>query len=76
MTTGRSSDPLGVSCRAVEYAAERIREETDNTPGTLLQSLNADPEKMPDAEALDADPLLGVAAAIVTLDAEDALSES
>ena len=39
----------------VEYAAERIREETDNTPGTLLQSLNADPEKMPDAEALDAD---------------------
>ena len=39
----------------VEYAAERIREETDNTPGTLLQSLNADPEKMPDAETLDAD---------------------
>ena len=39
----------------VDYAAERIREETENTPGTLLQSLNADPEKMPDAEALDAD---------------------
>ncbi len=39
----------------VNYAAERIREETDNTPGTLLQSLNADPDKMPDAEALDAD---------------------
>ncbi|MGB3148017.1 MAG: chromosome segregation protein SMC [Paracoccaceae bacterium] len=39
----------------VAYAAERIREETDNTPGTLLQSLNADPEKMPDAESLDAD---------------------
>jgi len=39
----------------VDYAAERIREETDNTPGTLLQSLNADPEHMPDAETLDAD---------------------
>ena len=39
----------------VTYAAERIREETDNTPGTLLQSLNADADKMPDAEALDAD---------------------
>ena len=39
----------------VTYAAERIREETDNTPGTLLQSLNADPERMPDAETLDAD---------------------
>jgi chromosome segregation protein len=39
----------------VTHAAERIREETDNTPGTLLQSLNADPERMPDAETLDAD---------------------
>ncbi len=39
----------------VDYAAERIREETDNTPGTLLQSLKADPDKMPDAETLDAD---------------------
>ena len=39
----------------VTYAAERIREDTDNTPGTLLQSLNADPDKMPDAETLDAD---------------------
>lgn len=39
----------------VDYAAERIREETDNTPGTLLQSLNADPERMPDAETLDTD---------------------
>ncbi|MBS0572964.1 MAG: chromosome segregation protein SMC [Proteobacteria bacterium] len=40
---------------SVEVAAERIREDTDNTPGTLLQSLNADPEAMPDAEMLDAD---------------------
>ncbi len=39
----------------VDYAAERIREDTDNTPGTLLQSLKADPDRMPDAEALDAD---------------------
>ncbi len=37
----------------VTLAAERIREETDNTPGTLLQSLGADPERMPAAETLD-----------------------
>ncbi|MGB2892596.1 MAG: chromosome segregation protein SMC, partial [Albidovulum sp.] len=36
-------------------AADRIREETDNTPGTLLQSLGADPDRMPGAEALDND---------------------
>ena len=39
----------------VSHAAERIREETDNTPGTLLQSLDADPDRMPDAETLDHD---------------------
>ena len=39
----------------VTLAAERIREETDNTPGTLLQSLSADPDGMPAAEALDAE---------------------
>ncbi len=40
---------------AVTAAADRIREETDNTPGTLLQGLGADPTAMPDAETLDAD---------------------
>ncbi|MCV2864147.1 chromosome segregation protein SMC [Defluviimonas sp. WL0075] len=39
----------------VTVAADRIREETENTPGTLLQSLDADPESMPSAEALDND---------------------
>ena len=39
----------------VTAAADRIREETDNTPGTLLQSLGADPDRMPGAEALDND---------------------
>jgi chromosome segregation protein len=37
------------------YAAERIREETDMDPGALLETLNADPETMPGAEALDND---------------------
>ncbi|MCT8330019.1 chromosome segregation protein SMC [Albidovulum sediminis] len=40
---------------AVTAAADRIREETDNTPGTLLQGLGVDPAAMPDAETLDAD---------------------
>src|SRR5690606_13796964 len=39
----------------VTLAADRIREETDNTPGTLLQALGADPDRMPAAEALDGD---------------------
>ena len=40
---------------AVTAAAERIREETEKEPSELLQSLDADPEKMPTAEALDND---------------------
>ncbi|MEZ5777369.1 MAG: chromosome segregation protein SMC [Paracoccaceae bacterium] len=39
----------------VAAAAERIREETENGPAELLQSLAADPEQMPGAEALDND---------------------
>ena len=39
----------------VSHTAERIREEMDNTPGTLLQSLGADPDRMPNAETLDHD---------------------
>ncbi|MDW4550230.1 chromosome segregation protein SMC [Defluviimonas sp. D31] len=39
----------------VAHAAERIREETENEPAELLQSLDADPDRMPAAEALDAD---------------------
>ncbi len=37
----------------VAYAASRIAEETDATPAELLESLAADPDRMPAAEALD-----------------------
>ena len=37
----------------VAYAAERILEETELLPLELLASLGADPERMPDAEALE-----------------------
>ena len=36
-------------------ASDRIREETESTPATLLQGLDADPDAMPSAEALDND---------------------
>jgi chromosome segregation protein len=39
----------------VAYAAERILEETDSEPQQLLDTLKADPDKMPDAETLDAE---------------------
>ncbi len=37
------------------YAAERIMEETESTPAQLLETLKADPERMPDAETLEAE---------------------
>ncbi len=39
----------------VAYAAERIAEETGAAPDQLLSTLAADPDRMPDAETLDAD---------------------
>lgn len=39
----------------VAYAAERILEETESEPQQLLDTLKADPDKMPDAETLDAE---------------------
>ena len=39
----------------VTYAAERIAEEAGATPAQLLDTLNVDPDKMPDAETLDVD---------------------
>ena len=39
----------------VAYAAERIAEEQDTTPEALLERLEADPDKMPAAEAIEAD---------------------
>lgn len=40
---------------SVAHAVERIHEETELDPAALLQSLDADPEAMPPAEALDND---------------------
>ncbi|WP_127902085.1 chromosome segregation SMC family protein [Solirhodobacter olei] len=40
---------------AAATAAERIREETEASPAKLLSTLDADPEKMPSAESLEAD---------------------
>ncbi|NSX53979.1 chromosome segregation protein SMC [Parasulfitobacter algicola] len=39
----------------VAYAAERIVEAQDITPDKLLETLDADPEKMPEAEVIEAD---------------------
>ena len=39
----------------VAYAAERITEEQDTTPQNLLETLNIDPDKMPDSERIEAD---------------------
>ncbi|MGC1429214.1 MAG: chromosome segregation protein SMC [Albidovulum sp.] len=39
----------------VAHAAARIHEDTECAPSELLQSLNADPDTMPSAEALDND---------------------
>ena len=40
---------------AVEQAATRIREDTDNTPGTLLQELAADPSALPSVDGIEGD---------------------
>ncbi|MBK5934547.1 condensin subunit Smc [Rhodovulum imhoffii] len=39
----------------VHHAAERIADEMETTPEALLERLDADPEQMPDAEALEQD---------------------
>ena len=39
----------------VAYAAQRIQDEMETTPEQLLDRLATDPEKMPDAEAIEAD---------------------
>ena len=51
----RAEARMDAARETVAYAAERIFEETESTPEQLLDTLKADPEKMPDAEALDAD---------------------
>ncbi|SMR83387.1 condensin subunit Smc [Aliiroseovarius halocynthiae] len=39
----------------VTLAAERIQEEMETTPGALLETLDADPEKMPSSEQIEHD---------------------
>ncbi len=51
----RSEARADAARETVAYAAERIAEETEATPEQLLDTLKTDPEKMPDAETLDAD---------------------
>jgi chromosome segregation protein len=51
----RAEARLDAAREGVALAAERIAEEDDRTPDELLISLRTDPEKMPDAETLDAE---------------------
>jgi chromosome segregation protein len=51
----RAEARLDAAREGVALAAERIREEDDRTPDELLASLATDPDKMPDAEALEND---------------------
>jgi len=51
----RAEARLDAAREGVALAAERIREDDDRTPDELLISLRTDPERMPDAESLDAD---------------------
>ena len=52
--TRARADALAEAARAAQaLAAERIREETEQTPAQLLEALAADPDSMPSVEALD-----------------------
>ncbi|MBZ4689861.1 MAG: chromosome segregation protein [Cereibacter sp.] len=51
----RAEARADAALETVQAAAERIREETDLTPPQLLESLGADPARMPDAETLEAE---------------------
>ena len=51
----RAEARVDAAREAVAAAAERIAEEDDRTPQDLLASLKLDPDRMPDAEALDTD---------------------
>jgi chromosome segregation protein len=49
----RAEARLDAARETVAYAAERIREEDRPHAGRIAAKLNADPDKMPDAETLD-----------------------
>jgi chromosome segregation protein len=51
----RSEARTDAAGETVAYAAERIEEEQDTTPEALLESLGADPEKMPASEMIEQD---------------------
>ena len=51
----RAEARVDAAREAVAAAAERIAEDGDRTPQELLASLKVDPDRMPDAEALDND---------------------
>ena len=51
----RSDAKVEAAREAVSGAADRIREELETSPEQLLETLDADPEKLPGAEALEAD---------------------
>ncbi len=51
----RAEARMEAARETVAYAAERIAEETESTPAQLLDTLKADPERMPDADALEAE---------------------
>jgi chromosome segregation protein len=51
----RAEARMDAARETVAYAAERILEETESEPQQLLDTLKADPDKMPDAETLDAE---------------------
>ncbi|MCX7288524.1 MAG: chromosome segregation protein SMC [Rhodobacterales bacterium] len=51
----RAEARLDAAREGVALAAERIAEEDDWTPDELLASLRMDPDRMPDADSLDAD---------------------
>ncbi|NBE06864.1 chromosome segregation protein SMC [Paragemmobacter ruber] len=51
----RAEARMEAARETVAYAAERIMEETESTPAQLLETLKADPERMPDAETLEAE---------------------
>lgn len=51
----RSEARADAAKETVTYAVERIREEMETTPDALLESLDADPEKMPASEQIEND---------------------
>ncbi|MBW0158620.1 chromosome segregation protein SMC [Sedimentimonas flavescens] len=49
----RAEARVDAARETVAYAAERIMEETEQTPEALLETLGSDPDKMPDSETLE-----------------------